>query len=46
MGEAAGCLAVHAEFAADRAQFQTAGGKGLDGGVPVTYPRLQPRFGS
>ena len=44
LGEAAAGLAVHAQFAGDRAQAQAAGGQGGDGGVLVTHPRLEPRF--
>src|SRR5262249_61720395 len=45
VSETADGLAVCAEFAGDRAQAQAAGCQGLDGGVLVTHPRLQRRFG-
>src|ERR1051326_7007103 len=37
-------LPVYAELAGDRAQAHAPGTQGLDGGVLVTHPHLQPRF--
>jgi hypothetical protein len=45
VGEAAGCLAGHAEFAGDPAQSHAPGMQGLDGGVLVFHPRGQPGIG-
>jgi len=45
LGEAAGCVAIHVQFPGDPAYAQAAGHQGLDGGMLVTHPCLQPRFG-